>query len=226
MNSRRSSPGFSRLRAVPMAGRIIRSCPPPSFAMMRTPSWRRSRRRSGRGPSPADLGRSMAYAAALRVARFGTANVHADWETALHVFTYANAMHQSLKRTEADDNQQDSGIAAARGVLHGAMAVYLARYLNVPPAQLPGEGGDRLDDLPDTIEEIRAALLSTFDRQRQVDAAARLVARHLTLGHPPEALIATLAYALLREDAGFRAMIGCGTASVRAPPASGSPSAT
>jgi hypothetical protein len=32
-----------------------------------------------------------------------------------------------------------------------------------------------------------------------------LVARHLTLGHPPQALIATLAHALLREDAGFHA---------------------
>src|SRR5207248_3540672 len=62
-----------------------------------------------------------------------------------------------------------------------------------------------LNDLPDTIEEIRAALLSAFDRQRQVDTAARLVARHLTLGHPPAALIATLAHALLREDAGCHA---------------------
>src|SRR5687767_9386323 len=35
--------------------------------------------------------------------------------------------------------------------------------------------------------------------------AGRLVARHLLLGHPPEALIATLAHALLREDAGFHA---------------------
>jgi nitrite reductase/ring-hydroxylating ferredoxin subunit len=157
------------------------------------------------GASPADLGRSLAYAAALRVARFGTANEHADWETALHVFTYANAIHQALKRTGADDSQQNGGIEATRGVLHGAMAVYLARYLNVPPARLPGEGGDRLDDLPDKIGDIRAALLSAFDRQRQVDPAARLVARHLTLGHPPEALIATLAHALLREDAGFHA---------------------
>jgi len=82
--------------------------------------------------SPADLGRSLAYAAALRVARFGTANEHADWETALHAFTYANAIHQALKRTGADDVQQNGGIDAARGVLHGAMAVYLARYLNVP----------------------------------------------------------------------------------------------
>jgi nitrite reductase/ring-hydroxylating ferredoxin subunit len=45
------------------------------------------------GASPADLGQALAYAAALRVARFGTANEHSDWETAHHVFTYANAVH-------------------------------------------------------------------------------------------------------------------------------------
>src|SRR5215467_9347534 len=44
------------------------------------------------GASPADLGRALAYAAALRVARFGTANEHSDWETAHHVFTYASAV--------------------------------------------------------------------------------------------------------------------------------------
>ena len=157
------------------------------------------------GASPADLGRSLAYAAALRVARFGTANEHADWETALHVFTYANAIHQGLKRIGTDENERNGAIEAMRGVLHGAMAVYLARYLNVPPARLPGEDGNRLDDLPTEIEEIRSALLESFDRQRQVDMAGRLVARHLMLGHPPNALIATLAHALLREDAGFHA---------------------
>ena len=85
------------------------------------------------------------------------------------------------------------------------MALYLARYLNVPPASLPGESGEGLDDLPAEAKEIRAALLDTFDRQQQIGAAARLVARHLTLGHSPDALIATLAQALLREDAGFHA---------------------
>ena len=75
----------------------------------------------------------------------------------------------------------------------------------MPPASLPGEGDDRLDDLPDTAQEIGAALLDTFDRQQQIGAAARLVARHLILGHSPDALIATLAQALLREDAGFHA---------------------
>src|SRR5213076_1683660 len=94
---------------------------------------------------------------------------------------------------------------AVRGLLHGAMALYLARYLNVPPAPLPGESGDGLDDLPIAAEEIRTALLDIFDRQQQIGSAARLVARHLVLGHSPEALIATLAHALLREDAGFHA---------------------
>jgi nitrite reductase/ring-hydroxylating ferredoxin subunit len=154
------------------------------------------------GASPADLGRSLAYAAALRVARFGTANEHSDWEAAHHVFTFSNAVHQALKRI---DVAAPEPVEAVRALLHGAMALYLARYLNVPPASLPGERGDSLDDLPVVAEEICAALLDAFDRQRQIDAAARLVARFLTLGHPPETLISTLAQVLLREDAGFHA---------------------
>src|SRR5258708_4861947 len=155
------------------------------------------------GAAPADLGRSLAYGGALRVARFGNANEHADWETAHHVFTYANAVHQMLNRIGTPNT--DGNLTAVRGVLHGAMALYLTRYLNVPPARLPGEGGEQLDDLPTGAEMIRAALLDAFDRQRQVDLAARLVARHLTLGYSPQALIATLARAVLREDAGFHA---------------------
>ena len=154
------------------------------------------------GAAPSDLGRSLAYGAALRVARFGNANEHADWETAHHVFTYANALDQLIKRIGTDS---DSDVTIVRGVLHGAMALYLTRYLNVPPARIPGEGGEQLDDLPTDPEAICAALLDAFDRQRQVDLAARLVARHFKLGHPAEPLIATLALAVLREDAGFHA---------------------
>src|SRR5262249_44477943 len=62
-----------------------------------------------------------------------------------------------------------------------------------------------LDDLPADADAIRAALLGALGRQRQVDLAARLVVRHLTLGHSPQALIATLARARLREDAGVHA---------------------
>ena len=153
------------------------------------------------GAALPDLGRSLAYAAALRVARFGNANEHADWETAHHVFTYANAVHQMLQRIAAANT--DAHVTAMRGVLHGAMALYLTRYLNVPPARIPGDRGEQLDDLPADAALIRAALLEAFDRQQQVDLAAKLVARHVTLGHPPEALLATMAHAVLREDAGF-----------------------
>ena len=154
------------------------------------------------GAAPSDLGRSLACGAALRTARFGNANEHADWETAHHVFTYANAIDQLLKRIGTTDS--DSAMAA-RGIFHGAMALYLTRYLNVPPACIPGDGDERLDDLPTDSEAICAALLDAFDRQRQVDQAARLIARYFQFGHPTERLIATLARAVLREDAGFHA---------------------
>jgi hypothetical protein len=155
------------------------------------------------GAAPTDLSRSLAYGAALRVARFGNANEHGDWETAHHVFSYANALDQMLRRLGTASG--DSQVSDVRGILHGAMALYLTRYLNVPPARIPGEDGEPLDDLPIEVEKIRTALLDAFDRQRQVDLAARLVARHLKLGHSPQALIATLAHATLREDAGFHA---------------------
>jgi nitrite reductase/ring-hydroxylating ferredoxin subunit len=155
------------------------------------------------GAAPSDLSRSLAYGAALRVARFGNANEHGDWETAHHVFTYANAVDQLMKRIGAADS--DCPAIAVRGVLHGAMALYLTRYLNVPPARIPSEDGEQLDDLPTNPEAILAALLDAFDRQGQVDQAARLVARHFKLGHPPQRLIATLAQSVLREDAGFHA---------------------
>jgi len=155
------------------------------------------------GAVPSDLGRSLAYAAALRVAYFGSANEHSDWETAHHVFTHANAVHQMVKRMGIADSYRHA--EAVRSILHGAMALFLARYLNVPPARIPGEGGDGLDDLPTAVEALRVALLDAFDRQRQIERSARLVARHLALGHAPQALIATLGHALLREDAGFHA---------------------
>jgi nitrite reductase/ring-hydroxylating ferredoxin subunit len=155
------------------------------------------------GATPAELGRSLAYAAALRVARFGNANEHADWETAHHVFTYANAVHQMLVRIGRAS--PDNYVMGVRGIMHGAMALYLARYLNVPPARIPGDGGEQLNNLPADVATIRTSLLDALDRQRQVELAARLVARHLTLCHSPQALIATLAHVLVREDAGFHA---------------------
>jgi hypothetical protein len=156
----------------------------------------------GAGATPADLGRALAYAAALRIARFGTANEFADWDTALHVLTYANAVHQLLCRI-GDRPASGTAPLGLRAVIDGALALHLTRYLNQPPAHLPGERGETSADLPTDAGELCRALLDAFDRQQQVSPAARLTARYLDLGHPAPALIATLAQALLREDADF-----------------------
>jgi nitrite reductase/ring-hydroxylating ferredoxin subunit len=150
------------------------------------------------GARGVDLGRSLAYAAALRVARFGMSNEHSDWDTAHHAFTYCNALHQLLKRAGADTP------AALRGVFHGALRLWLIRFLNVPPARLPEE--EALDDLPRDADGIDDAFLAALDRQGSVREAARLVARALALGHPGDALVATLGRAVLREDAGFHTL--------------------
>jgi nitrite reductase/ring-hydroxylating ferredoxin subunit len=54
------------------------------------------------GATATDLSRATAYAAALRVASFGTSNEHSDWDTALHCFTYCSATHELLMRITAE----------------------------------------------------------------------------------------------------------------------------
>jgi hypothetical protein len=46
-------------------------------------------------------------------------NEHAEWETAHHVFTYANAVYQILIGPSGTHDQ----VSALRGILHGAMAL-------------------------------------------------------------------------------------------------------
>jgi nitrite reductase/ring-hydroxylating ferredoxin subunit len=146
------------------------------------------------GARPEQLARALALAAALRIARFGIANEFADWITSLHTFTYCNALHQAIKRCPS--------LELVRGVLHGAMAVYLDRFLNVPPARLPGEGAT-LDTEPQDAAELLARFLELLDQRQQVDAAARVVARYVRLGHPVPPLLDTLTRSTVREDADF-----------------------
>ena len=82
--------------------------------------------------APADhLAREVCYAAALRLARFATSNEVTDWFNPQHTFIYSNGVYQAVRRSAAPD--------VVRGILHGAISVYMDRYLNVPPARLPVE---------------------------------------------------------------------------------------
>ncbi len=155
------------------------------------------------GAAPTDLSRALAYAAALRVAHFGTANEFSDWDTAHHVFTYCNALHQLLKRIAAAQSGRPVNPELLRGVFHGAMRLYLIRFLNVPPARIPEERDAALAAPPVDADGLLSSFLAALDRQGAVTSAARLVARYLLLLHPVDVLIATLTRSVLREDAGF-----------------------
>jgi len=146
-----------------------------------------------RGGDPIELSGSVVYAAALRLARFHVSNEFGDWDTALHTFTFANAVHQGLRRTPSAE--------LIRGVFDAAMSVYLDRFLNVPAARLP----EPAEAHPDAAS-LLADLPTLLDRQQQVDEAGRLVAHHLYSGGDPQALLALLGRLLLREDRDFHTL--------------------
>jgi len=150
------------------------------------------------GAAPTDVARAVAFAAALRIAHFGTSNDHSDWESAHHTFTYANAAYGLIARATSDGANVETEALCLRAALHGALAVYLNRYLNVPPVRLPPTDEPALPPV-----ELRRAFLDACDRQQQVAEAARLAASHLAAGRPAADFIAILAHAVLREDAGF-----------------------
>jgi hypothetical protein len=146
-----------------------------------------------RGGDPIELSGSVVYAAALRLARFHVSNEFGDWDTALHTFTFANAVHQGLRRTPSAE--------LIRGVFDAAMSVYLDRFLNVPAARLP----EPAEAHPDAAG-LLADLPTLLDRQQQVDEAGKLVAHYLYSGGDPEALLALLGRLLLREDRDFHTL--------------------
>lgn len=142
------------------------------------------------GCTEEELAGAVAYAAALRIAHFHTNNDFGDWDTAHHTFTFANAVHQGLRRVTSPE--------LLRGVFDAAMSVYLDRFLNVPPARLP-DPSQTVENPEELLKELPALL----DRQQQVNEAGTLVARYLYSGGNPDRLLAMLGKLLLREDRDF-----------------------
>lgn len=144
------------------------------------------------GASPVDLASTVSYAAALRIARFHTSNELGDWDTALHTFTFANAIEQGLRRAPS--------VELLRGVYDAAMSIYLDRFLNIPAARIPqpaanGAGPGKAG----TLDELAVLL----DRQQQVNPAGQQVANYLGSNDDPAPLLAQLGKLLLREDRDF-----------------------
>jgi hypothetical protein len=143
------------------------------------------------GATFSELAGTVAYGAALRIARFHISNEFGDWDTAHHSFTFANAVHQAIQRTPS--------VELLRGVFDAAMSVYLNRFLNVPAAKFATvNDAARLDP-----RELLESLPALLDRQQQVDQAGALVFGYLAQGGDGAAMIAALGRALLREDRDF-----------------------
>jgi nitrite reductase/ring-hydroxylating ferredoxin subunit len=149
------------------------------------------------GWSYVDLAGLVAHAAALRIARFHPTNEFSDWDTALHTFTFANAVHQGLKRTPPT-NKEGSYPLLLRGVFDAAMSIYLDRFLNVPAAKIPNPEPNQ-----DSPEKLLGMLTDLLNRQQQVDQSAELVAQYLMNNGDPKDLLASMGGLLLREDRDF-----------------------
>ncbi len=145
------------------------------------------------GMSEEEVAGLVAYAAALRIDQFNTRNEFPDWDVALHTFTFANAVHQSVKCISASvsdvsDGPQPKPQSPAtsiqlheliRGIFDGAMRVYLNRFLNIPPASIPNPNPSTNSNTIYDIEKqnaIEKDLSTLLDKQQQVDAVAQLVA--------------------------------------------------
>jgi hypothetical protein len=146
-----------------------------------------------RGWSLEEVGGALSYAAALRIARFHTSNEFSDWITVLHTFSYCNALQRSLRRAPS--------VELARGLFHGAMRLYLDRFLNMPATRLPDER--TAAGLPEDAEALLAYLTELFDREQQVNRAGDAVFRYLAEGHTDARVLALLGHLLVREDAEF-----------------------
>src|SRR5207302_4631693 len=126
-----------------------------------------------RGATLEQLARAVALAASLRIVRFHTQNDHGDWDVVHHGFTAANGVHQAVLRNPTRE--------LARAVLHGALKVYLDRFLNVPAARPPTASAGDLADLA-----------RCWDEQGRVDEAGSVVYGFLADGGDPAAAIAAL----------------------------------
>lgn len=143
-----------------------------------------------RGASPIRVAQVVALAAAERIKRFHTQNDFSDWITVLHTFTHAHAVHQSFRRVKTHPE-------LIRAIYHGAVSIYLDRFLNIPVAKTL-----KISDTTKYSLETDE-LLQWLDKQQQVQPAAEWVLHYLQHQGDLDQLFNALGHAVLREDANF-----------------------
>lgn len=146
-----------------------------------------------RGTSAPALADAVARAGAVRIAQFGTGNEFRDWNTVHHTYTYANAVCGLVRRTD--------GEGSYKAVYDGAINVFLDRFLNTPPAEIP-----ELRDVGADSAALLEGLVAVFDEEGEVNRAGRLAADYLDSDGDSGELKRVLGNALLREDSNFHTL--------------------
>jgi nitrite reductase/ring-hydroxylating ferredoxin subunit len=147
------------------------------------------------GTTEEELARVVCYAAALRIAQFHTRNELSDWDATLHTFTFANAVHQGLRRVATPE--------LLRGVFDAAMRIYLNRFLNIPAATIPNRS---INDKTNGTKAVLKELAELLDKQQRVNEAGQLAADYLYSGGNPHQLMSVLGQLLMREDRNFHSI--------------------
>lgn len=145
------------------------------------------------GATEQGLATIVEYAAALRIAFFGTSNEFSDWNTALHTFTFSHAVQQSLHRLPS--------IELLRGIFDAAMSVYLNRFLNVPPSPIP-----TILEKSEKPDILLKKFLDILDKRQQVKDATEIVVSYIKAGGDEGKFLSVLGKALLREDRNFHSI--------------------
>jgi nitrite reductase/ring-hydroxylating ferredoxin subunit len=154
------------------------------------------------GATEEELAGIVAHAAAMRIVQFHTRNEFSDWDAVLHTFTYANAIHQGLRRVSTEE--------LLRGVFDGAIRVYINRFLNIPPVSLPKLTKKieekKISSSSNNDDIIFKQILSLLDKQQQVNQVAQLAVDYLYNKGKPDRFLAAIGKALLREDRNFHSI--------------------
>lgn len=143
------------------------------------------------GTSPESLALEIAIAAAWRLAHFSPSNELGDWFDPAHTFIYTNAVVQSIKRSPVAE--------LLPALLHGAMAIFQDRFLNVPPGAYPDAPLTETEQNTSSLEQ----LLEWMDRVPSPRDVVLLVVQWVRTGGSIGALTDCLAWATIREDLDF-----------------------
>ncbi len=146
------------------------------------------------GVDPFFVAQHLAFAAAIRLVRFPESNELGDWFSPVHTFIYCNALSQALSRSHSP--------MIVRGLYHGAMSVFVDRFLNIPSAKLPTFDSNGNKTEPELLAEMKEVL----NHKESWNALPQVIVQYMGHGFDEQRLIDKMVFVTVREDLDFHKM--------------------